>query len=220
MTIKEKEMTWNVRDLDTWKAAVNGIRNGGNGKTYVIAIGADVSVPITPVDEKTFGGADGITVTLEGSGSLSPADGGTLLRIGKGQTVVARDITLRGRSDSKMPLVTASGGEFVMEGGAVVSGNFGGGVSVSAGGKFIMKDHAAVKGNSNLGVFIDYVSAAITGTFIMKDKAIVTGNFDGGVYVGKGGTFIMEGGMVWGNTGRSVNVDGGTFINQGGRYDG
>jgi hypothetical protein len=208
---------WNVRDLETWKAAMNGIRNGGNGMTHSIAISADIVVPVTPVAEKTFGSAVNITVTLEGRGSLSPSDGGTLLRIGNGQTVIVRDLTLRGRGDSQMTVVAAWGGKFVMAGGAVITGNFGGGVSVSADGKFIMKDHAAVKGNSNTGVFVDYGSP---GMFIMKDNASVSGNTEDGVYVGKASTFIMEGGTVSGNSGRGVRVDGGTFTKKGGTVSG
>ncbi|MDR1971646.1 MAG: hypothetical protein LBQ46_06970 [Treponema sp.] len=89
-----------------------------------ITVTGDVSVPITPASESTFGSVENVTVTLEGSGTLTPSStNGNLLRIGNGQTVIAKDLKLQGRDSNGGSVVMITGGAFVMEGSAVVTGN-------------------------------------------------------------------------------------------------
>jgi hypothetical protein len=233
-----------INNVSTWNSAINTIRNGGNSKTYIINVTGNASVPAPPNDENIFGSVTGITVTIQGSGTLSLSVNGTLLRIGAGQTVVLRNVTLRGRSSNDNPVVRImSGGTFRMEGNASVSDNVGatnttgGGVFVE-GGIFIMQDSVSVTGNANtpfLGSSGGGVSVVSGGTFIMQGGTI-TGNinndrvnadcYGGGVYV-KGGTFTMEKGTISGNTttsgnggGGGVYVGDGTFTMQGGTISG
>jgi len=179
---------WEVRNTAGWIDAVNGIRQGGNGKSHIITVTGSINIPSTK--ENTFSTLSGIIVTLTGTGTISTTSA-ALLRIGEGQTLVARDITL------KVNVVVKKGGKFQMEGKAVVTGNNAGGVSVLEDGIFTMKDNTAVAGNTGYigGV---YVSG---GTFTMHDSAQVSKNTStdtdsdtmsaGGVYVDNG-TFTMQ----------------------------
>ena len=139
----------NVNNLSTWNAIINKIRTGGNNQTYIINITGNFSTPV--VDDNIFGSVMGITVLIQGKGTISPSGIGNLLRIGTGQTVILRDVTLRGRSDNNSPLVRIlGGGIFRMEGNASVTGNKGsdvGGVHVD-GGTFILQDSASVSSNT------------------------------------------------------------------------
>ena len=141
----------NVNNVSAWNTAINRIRNGGNDQTYVINVTGNVSVPVPPNNENTFGFVTGLTVTMQGSGTLSLSANGSLLRIAAGQTVILRNVKLHGRSENNSSVVVImSGGIFRMEGSASVSGNTkssNGGVYVD-GGTFIMQDSASVSGNT------------------------------------------------------------------------
>jgi hypothetical protein len=214
--------SWAVNNSATWIEAVGGIRSGGNGKTYLITIIGTVSIPITPASENTFGSGENIMVTLEGSGTISPSStNGNVLRVGKGQTVIVKDLTLKGIKNNEGSLVISSG-DFVMEGNAVVTGNektgsdsAGGGIRID-GGTFTMRDNAAVKSNSagsGGGVRIE------SGTFTMMNNSTVSDNLRGsGVSVG--GTFIMQdNASVSGNT-DSAGVGGGVYVGYAGGFSG
>jgi len=207
--------SWNVTNVTTWVEAVNGIRSGGNTKEYAITVTGNVSVPTSA--ESTFGSITDIIITIQGNGTLSPSANGNLLQIGTGQTIITKDLTLRGRSgNSNSALVyITSGGAFRMEGRSTVTGhtdsNFSG-VYVD-GGTFIMQDNASISGNTTSdknggGVYVN------KGTFTMKSGTI-SGNrasSGGGVYVNSG-TFIMQGGTISGNT--ASTSGGGVYISEG-----
>lgn len=234
----------NVNSVADWNTAINKIRNGGNDQSYVINVTGNISVPAPPNNENIFGSVTGITVIIQGNGTVSLSAKGSLLRIGIGQLIIVRNTKLRGCSSNDYELIRImNGGIFRMEGSASVMGNtyvgnglgsrnhFGGGVRVE-GGTFIMQDKASVTGNSAGGGYTIggggvYVNR---GTFIMHDGTI-SGNTSycwdggGGVYIGDG-TFTMHGGTISGNTARDggingvggggVCVAGGTFIMQNG----
>jgi uncharacterized cupin superfamily protein len=214
-----------VRNTATWIEAVGGIRSGGNGKEYTITVTGAISVPSSPGEEITFGTVTGITVTIEGSGTLSPSGNGSLLRIGKNQMIIAKDLTLKGYVEINKE------GTFHMEGKASVSGTTGRGVINS--GNFTMKDNASISGNTSGGVsnyndgnFTMQDNASVTGNktyyngggvenrgnFTMQDNASVSDNTTsldgGGVYV-EAGTFTMSGGTISGNTAIGVRGNGG-----------
>jgi hypothetical protein len=161
------------------------------------------------------------------------------LDIYSNQTVIVKDLTLRGFSANNSPVVNCDG-NFRMEGSASVTGNTGGcGVYMSYGPNktFTMQDNASVTGNTSSsnhsggGVYVG------SGTnFIMKDNASVSGNTStgsggGGVMVGAvggSGSFTMQdNASVKNNTttytntngaygGGGVLIDSGTFTMQGG----
>jgi hypothetical protein len=218
--------SWTVNNTASWIEAVNGIRSGGNNKTYTITVTGNVSVPASP--ESTFGSVTGITVTIEGSGTLSPSANGVLLFVGTGQTVVAKNVTLRGRTDNGSFSVVgiSSEGIFSMEGSAKVTGNTisgnGGGVYVDEQGTFTMQDTASVSGNTVRSGFNNgggggvYVS---DGTFIMQGNATVSGNTafcsnmsyyggGGGVRIYSGTFTMQDSAMVSNNSAVSVRPPG------------
>jgi hypothetical protein len=115
---------------------------------------------------------------------------------------VLRNITFKGMDNNTRPLILVNtGGELVMETGAVITGNTnggakddgwpdwgynsGGGVMVS-GGTFKMKDGATISHNTS-----------------KQDGTLNLGG--GGVGVVKGGTFIMEGGSISGNVAQGTD---------------
>jgi len=226
-----KPVLWSVNDLTTWGDMVNGIRNSGNNKAHIITLSGNISALATPSSGNTFGDVTGITVLIEGSGTISVSGNGSLLRIGAGQTVTVRNITLQGRDGNDSSVVRIEGGIFRMAGNASVTGNVnssifggGGGVYVTSDyiietrtlytGTFIMQDNASVTGNTSGnnggGVYVNGSSSMEGTTFIMQDRATVSGNTGkdkgGGVYF-NGGTFtIKDNAAVKDNT-----IDGGSY---------
>jgi len=220
-TIPDGATVLNVNNVATWNTAVNKIRNGENGQTYVISVTGNVLVPV--IAENLFGSVTGLTVTIQGGGTLSISNTqGSLLRIGARQTVIARNVTLKGHSSNNSAVVVIeSGGAFRMEGNALVTGNKGGGVSVND-GIFIMQS-GMIRGNTgnNNGGGVTVFNG---GTFTMQGGTIsdntgrgygVTTGV-GGVYVA--GTFVMQGGTITGNTCSGFNSSGGGGVYV--RYDG
>jgi len=211
-------VSWVVHDMATWGEAVNGIRNGGNNKAHTITVSGNISVLPTSSTENTFGSVTGISVNIEGNDTISMSGGGngSLLRIGAGQTITVRNITLQGRSGNNSPVVRIeSKGEFRLAGSASVTGNInsslnGGGVFV--GGNFIMQDNASVTGNISTGSLSAGGVYVYGGTFIMQDNASVTGNTannGGGVHVESRGVFNMKSGTISGNT---AKFGGGVYV--------
>ena len=148
VTVPGGAAAMNVNNVSTWNTAINRIRSGGNGQSYIINVTGNFSV--STVAENLFGSVTGLTVVMQGRGTISISVNGSLLRIGGGQRVILKDVTLRGRSGNDSPLVVImGGGVFSMEGNASVTRNAStsiGGVHVN-GGTFILQDNATVSGN-------------------------------------------------------------------------
>ena len=225
--------TWTVSNMAGWIEAVGGIRGGGNNKEYKITVTGNINVPSS--SESTFGSVTGITVTIEGSGTLSPSTNGSLLVIGKDQTVIAKDLTLKGRdANNNVAVRINEKGTFHMEGKASVTGNKtsgrgAGGVYIY-GGTFTMKDNASVSGNT-IEKGTGGVYAGDRSIFTMQDNASVSGNTgndsgDGGGITVYHGTFTMKddasimGNKNTGGNGGGVQVLDGTFIMSGGTISG
>jgi hypothetical protein len=221
-----------VNNVATWNAAVGRVRNGGNNQTYLINVTGNITVSVPPSGENLFGSVTGITVMIQGNGTLAmPAANGHLLRIGARQEIVLRDVTLRGHQNNNTSLVhVASEGVFRMEGNAQVTGNrngnsmsgdsnIGAGVNV-AGGMFIMTG-GTVSNNNGANHATGGVRVGDGGTFIMQGGAVSGNNGDlqvGGVRVSSG-TFTMEGGSVQGNTSRSGSGGGGVRVESNARFN-
>jgi len=243
--VYSQNASWNVNNTSTWVEAVGTIRSGGNNKEYTITVTGNISVPSST--ENTFGSVTGLTITIQGNGTLTPSANGSLLYIGAGQMIIAKDLTLRGRNNNNDSVVRiVNGGTFRMEGRATVTGNTssgdGGGVYVD--GVFIMQDSTSVSGNTtnglekhgsgvyNNGTFTmwggsisDNTGSTYGGgvcndrTFTMKGNATIVGNKSGGgVYNNR--EFTMEGGTISGNTDGGVINHGGTFTMQDGTISG
>ena len=213
-------ISWTVNSPSDWIEMVNGIRSAGNNKTHIVTVSGTVSVIPTPESDATFGSVTGITVTIQGDGTITPSSNGSLLRIGMSQTVIVKDLTLRGRDNNNASVVYIYSGSFRMEGSASVSGNttsgFGGGVYLELNGTFNMRDNASVSGNT-----ASMAGGGVSngGTFTMQDSASVSGNtasiLSGGG-VSNGGTFTMQdSASVSGNT---ASLLGGGGVSNGGTF--
>jgi hypothetical protein len=235
-------ITFNVSDTAEWNDALIAIAGGGNNKEYIINVTDDFSVPgrSTP----GFGSASGIKVTLQGQHTLSLSGNGRILYIASNQTVIMRNLTLRGHSSNDRSLVYVGyawdgkgnkdvGGIFTMESGEI-SGNIGGGVSVGETGNFTMNG-GEISGNTSPeggGVHMynssddSNITFTMNGGKISNNKATMNSyNGGGGVYVyvynsgyGKA-TFTMNGGEISDNT--SSSGGGGVYVgdyNDGGTF--
>jgi len=212
------QTVFTVRNTAGWIEAVGNIRSGGNSKAYTITVTGTVSVPAAPSEENTFGTVTGLTVTIEGSGTLSLSNNGSLLRIGNNQTVVAKDLTLKGRDNNNASVVEiAKGGTFRMEGKATVTGNktssYGGGVDNN--GTFTMNG-GTISGNESFNSTWSGGGVYNEGTFTMQ-SGMISGNtastsnyhYSAGGVLSVSGTFIMSGGAISGNTSTKYKFGGG-----------
>jgi hypothetical protein len=207
-----------VRSETGWNEVRSIIRNGGNDKEYTINITGDFSVPGSSgfSHDLTFGRVSGVTITLLGNNNtISLRSQGILLDIVSGQTIIIKDLTLRGFAANNRAVVN-NGGNFYMQGNSSIRDNIGGPGVVSTGGSsptFIMQDNASITNNSSTfgigggGVYLG------GGTFIMQDNASISNNITsgngGGVCV-VGATFTMLGGRIFGNKANgNGNWDGG-----------
>ncbi|GBU21613.1 hypothetical protein R80B4_01509 [Fibrobacteres bacterium R8-0-B4] len=213
-------VNWTVNSTEAWIEAVTGIKTGGNWKDYTVTVSGDIPIPIN--NGNTFGSVTQVTVTLEGSGTLSLSGDGNLLNVGINQTVIVKGtLNLRGRGSNTGSVVAVdSGGTFQMAGNAVITGNIvnggGGGVFVRS-GSFIMDESSSVTGNSAKGsgggVFVE------SGEFAMHGSARVSGNNanngGGGVYLESGKFVMTDAAMVSNNT---VWLGGGVYIGSAGTF--
>ena len=195
---------------------------------HIVRVTGNVTVPAVPANENIFGTGTGITVTLEG-GSFTLSGTGSMLRIGSDQTVIARNIALRGHANNNSPVVNVGKrGTFRMEGSASISDNHGGAVNphhqdyMSAsgvlvyGGNLIMQDSATVSGNIGRSISLTNVhytvrvglsgrSQIAVATFVMQDNSSLGRNGVGASIFG--GTFTMQdNASVQGNTNAGVQV--------------
>jgi hypothetical protein len=165
----------------------------------------------------TLDGTGG-SLTLDGdSAGVSKAGSRGVFINSTGTLVMGGDVTLTGFSPDQSNDgggVYVSGGQFTMNGGAIVdnitegtlSNNGGGGVYVN-GGQFTMTDGIIARNTANMtgttvgggGVYVMSGSFAMSGGTIANNTANVTGTTagGGGVYV-YGGTFNMSGGTIYG----------------------
>ncbi|MCL2411063.1 MAG: hypothetical protein FWC97_05400 [Treponema sp.] len=155
----------------------------------------------------SFGGRQ-ITITIRGgSGSsniLSLDGSGSMFTVGSGVTLILENIELRGISGNNSPLITVSGGSFVMGEDSKISGNintsssvFGGGVSVINSGEFILDGGNITQNRADEGggVFVrDSVFEMQSGEILNN-----TANAGGGVY-SQNAVFDMSGGNISDNT--------------------
>jgi uncharacterized repeat protein (TIGR02543 family) len=178
--------TFNVATTSEWNSAVSAITSGDNNKNYIINV-ID-SFTVAGRTTNNFGNTSGIRVSIRGNGhTLYLSSNGNILRIGANQTVILRELTLRGNSNNNNLVYVR--GIFIMHSGEI-SGNA---VSASA--------YSSVYGS---GVYVvNGGSFTMTGGKISGNSISATGNYSyawgGGVYIATGGTFIMNGGEISGN---------------------
>jgi hypothetical protein len=234
-----------VSNTGQWEAALNLIKNGGNGTTaktkdYTIIVNGNVAV--SGSFAKSFSDVTSISVTLNGNGRLYLTSPGYLLNIGASQTVYIDSLNLalqglkagqNGSSqDNKRAMIAVDSSGTLKLLNGITSDNIhdkideyegeGGGVYVN-GGIFTMSG-GEISGNS----FIDRISFnkklgdevyVNSGIFTMSGGEI-SSYFSISVCVSKNGTFTMSGGRVLGNGMEGVYVDGGIFTMSNGEVSG
>jgi hypothetical protein len=188
---------FNVTNTAEWNSALSSIAVYGSNKNYTINVQSDFSV--VGRSANTFGGAKDVTVSIQGVGrTLTLSGNGSILSIGSDQTVILRDLTLRGHGSNNASLVSVDDGTFTMYSGKI-SGNTRIGVIILTSG-------------SGGGVSV------YNGIFTMHNGEISgnTANIGGGVFV-SGGTFTMNDGKISDNTASASDdsTGGGVFVSAG-----
>ena len=202
-------------------------RSADSHNTYILEINADEN--IAPHIFK-YDGAINITIVLRGVGgnrTIRLRSNGAMFRITDKVTfILDNNITLRGHNDNNGTIVHIErGGNFKMNAGSTITGNYNKSYSycpggVFAGGTFEM-DGGTISNNSTSRSG-GGVEVGDGGSFVLR-SGIITGNTaresGGGVWLSNG-TFSMKGGSVTGNTARvnggGVYVSGGSFTKTGG----
>jgi hypothetical protein len=219
-----------VYDKPTWEAALAAIKRNGNDKNY----GVDVTAVVTGLGAGNFGSLTGVTVSLRGAGnSLALGSAGTLIAVGANQTLVLRELTLKGMdnrysaSSSYSFVAVNTGGHLILETGAVITGCYETFGLTIAGGDVTMNGGEII---SNKGTFGGPGSGGVTmsnGSLTLNSGKINSNTFDdgrGGGVTMSGGTFTMNGGEIRGNYGRDggggVYISGGAFTMWGGLITG
>jgi hypothetical protein len=201
-----------VRNTAEWNAALDSVKNGGNGTTafpkpYNITVSGNIMVSGNTA--ASFGAVSNVTVTINGNGKLYLLGQGSILNIAKDQTVNidSASLTLQGlktgqndsSQDNNKAVVSVTGGTLELRKGTI-SGNSGGsGVSADS-GSFNMTG-GTISGNTG------GVGVSSGGSFTMTDGTI-SGN-TGGTGVYNTGSFTMTGGTIRGNSNESVIAYGG-----------
>jgi len=197
-----------------------------SGQTYNIVISGDEDISVLQAVLPT--GRSNLTLNLSATGpsTVTLTSNGSLFTLGSGVTLALGDnITLHGMDGNNAPLVRVnSGGNLVMNAGAVITGNAssgwnGAGVNIDWGGIFTM-NAGTISGNTNWASG-GGVNISSGGTFTMHGGEIFNNaaSTGGGVNISNG-TFTMHGGAIFDNTasssGGGVNISGGTFTMQDG----
>jgi len=181
-----------------------------NGDEYYIVLGANESVSPKNLSYSSSYPYITVGITLLGYGSertITLSSNGTMFYVDLGVTLTLdKNITLVGRSTNTSSLVSVYNAQLIMNDGAKITGNNGGGVYNSS-GAFTMNG-GEISGNT----FSRGGGVNTRGKFIMNGGKI-TGNtadgsegYGGGVY---GGNIIINGGEISGNT---ASIGGGICI--------
>ena len=190
-----------------WGTAATTISGGGSREYYIFVTSPfNIPSPGSASPSSPFGSVTGITVNIRGNSTIT-FEGSNSFTIGPNQTVILKDVSLKGTQNNYNPLVSVYG-TFKMEGSASVKDNLPGGVNVFSGGTFTMSGGTITGNTGNTGSGdCGGVNVASGGTFIMSGGTI-RGNRNingGGVYI-NGGSFTMSGGIITDNT---ATMDGG-----------
>jgi len=202
VSITVHNITFTVTYTYQWNGVLDTIRASGNNQSFTITVNGSVGVEGSTT--ATFGTARGLSVTLQGNGSLSLNSAGNLIRLTGDQTLIidSASLTLQGTADNTTSVVYVAGAQLELRNGTISDNAC---PSTPSGG-------GAIRVYNGGGVYVD------SGTFTMYGGKIsgntVSGN-GGGVYVDYG-TFTMYGGEILGNTANTASYGGGGGVYVGG----
>jgi hypothetical protein len=144
---------------------------------------------------------NGRTIQLEPNPRRGPL---ILLTVGRGVTLILRNIILKGFPANGQPLVKVNGGTLIVEKGAAITDN-GKGVAVGdptfPGGGSLAMSGGSISGNGGCGVEVgNKGSFVMSGGSIRGNRSGGESGGGGGAHIHSGGRFILEGGEIRGNT--------------------
>jgi hypothetical protein len=186
---------FHVANLAEWETAKSSVSTGGNNKNYIIYFTNNITV--TGSTTATFGtAATGIKVSLRGKGiTLTLSGNGNILRTAIYQTVILRDLTLRGGSNTTS-VVYVAGGNFTMHSGEI-SGN----TSTTNGSGVYLTNN-----QTNNSAF------TMHGGEITDNKTSVQLSGGGGAYVSSYATFTMHNGNISRNETTDTSGGAGVYV--------
>jgi len=192
-------------------------RNVESHNNYIVEVNGNENIAPTNL---LYNGAINITIVLKGDSInriIRLSSHGKMFSVFSNVTfILDNNITLQGHSDNTGAIVDVSGGKFIMNTGATITGNIqsnnkgffissrGGGVCVSSGtftmNGGVISNNTAVEGG---GVYV-------ASNFVMNGGVISgnTASAGGGVHISRNNTFTMIGGTITDNT---ASKGGGVF---------
>ena len=214
---------FHITNTDEWNNAITFIRNMGNGTAtnpHIYDLNIAGNIPIEGTATETFGTVRYISVTINGSGTISLSSNGNLIRVGANQTFIidSNNLVLNGKTDNNQALLylNASTAQMDLKNGIITNNHnnsgSGGGVYLYNGifnmtGGILSNNSASSSGG---GVYSSYMlnfsTFNMTGGEISGNSA---GSNGGGVYTYYS-TFTMTGGVIKNNDAAS---GGGIYIN-------
>ena len=184
--------TYTVANTTHWNNVLNVISSGGNDNAYIINITDDFTVE--GKNTNTFGSVSDVMVSLRSTGkTISLSGNGNILRIENNQSLVLRDVNLKGNEENNesgnsenSSLVYINNSHFNLQKGKIFW-NGGNGITINKGSLII---HVGEISDNYIGVSI------IDGSFTMHEGKI-SGN-SSGVSISDG-SFIMHKGEIYNN---------------------
>jgi uncharacterized repeat protein (TIGR02543 family) len=192
--------TFTVSNVSEFNSALSSIRSS-SGNNFTVTVTADLS--LSPQD-LTLAAYRNKSITLRGnvaSRTISLSGQGSLFTVGADVELVLEDIVLAGISNNNAPLVTADGGNIVLNNGAKVTGNRITVIGLTKAGGMAVRNNARLTMNG--------------GEISGNGAAYSENDGAGGLFIYGNSEFVMNGGKISNNTATSnyaSTMAGGVFV--------
>ena len=192
--------TITVSNVSEFNSALSTIRSS-SGNDFTVTVTADLS--LSPQD-LTLTAYRNKSITLRGnvaSRTISLSSQGSLFTVGADAELVLEDIVLVGRDGNNAPLVTADGGNIVLNNGAKVTGNKITVIGLTKAGGMTVRNNALLTMNG--------------GEISGNGAAYSENDGAGGLFIYGNSEFVMNGGKISNNTATSnyaSTMAGGVFV--------
>jgi hypothetical protein len=152
-----------ITSAGEWTNAMNHIKEGGNGKSYILTIDGSFEVPASNSSSATFGTVNDLVVTLKGNGTLTLDANGTFFALwgsssgspaAQQKLVIDGNVTLQGKTGNNAAVVYVYSNAVLDMKGGKISGNnntisYGGGVLVYTSGSFAKSGGGIIYGDTD-----------------------------------------------------------------------